>query len=102
MVVAGILGQLRERHDEWLEEPPRYMPTELHERLAAIYQIQREAGIPLAELAIRYVAFAPRVTHVLVGADRPEHIEADVEAYHRGPLPDDLRAAFDAIAVPVA
>ena len=101
VVVAGILGQLRERRDEWLTDPPAHMSTELHNPLADIYRIQEDAGIPLAELAIRYVAVSPGVTHTLVGADRPEYIEADVEAYQRGQLPDDLRAAFDAIALPV-
>lgn len=50
-----------------------------------------EAGMPLAELALRWTLSHPQVGHVLVGASRPEQVTGNLAALARGPLPEDLQ-----------
>jgi aryl-alcohol dehydrogenase-like predicted oxidoreductase len=60
---------------------------------AAIDSYQRiadDAGMPLIELALRWVAGHDGVDAVLVGASKVEHIVNNVELLRRGPLPSDV------------
>ena len=54
------------------------------------------ASIP--EAAYRYVLEPPAVSTVLTGTANPEHLDANIEAMSRGPLPpadrDRLQALF--------
>ena len=94
---CGLLGEQR---DEWLTDPPPYVPAPVRERLPSLYALLQDSGMSLVTLAVRYVLYSPRVSHVLLGAARPEEIEQSVAAFHAGPLPDDLRDAIDKIAIP--
>jgi aryl-alcohol dehydrogenase-like predicted oxidoreductase len=50
-----------------------------------------EAGMPLAELALRWCLSHPQVPQVLVGASTPEQVRSNLAALARGPLPEDLQ-----------
>ncbi len=50
-------------------------------------------GLGWDELAVRFAAFSPGVTAVLVGTSRLEHLRACVEAAQRGPLPAEVDEA---------
>jgi aryl-alcohol dehydrogenase-like predicted oxidoreductase len=65
-------------------------------RLAAI---ANEAGLTLAELAVRYMLSQPGVTSVLTGVETVAQIRENVALFNRGPLTADVVAALDA-AVP--
>jgi aryl-alcohol dehydrogenase-like predicted oxidoreductase len=65
-------------------------------RLAAI---AGEAGMGLAELAVRYMLAQAGVTSVLTGVETVAQIHANVALFSRGPLAADMLAALDA-AVP--
>jgi aryl-alcohol dehydrogenase-like predicted oxidoreductase len=55
--------------------------------------------VPWPELFLRFAAFAPGVSAVLVGTRSPAHLEAAVRAAERGPLPPGLfQAVRDAFA----
>lgn len=50
-----------------------------------------DAGMPLAELALRWSGSHPQVGKVLVGASKPEQVTSNLAALARGPLPEDLQ-----------
>ena len=52
--------------------------------------IAAEAGMSLQELALRFVASLKGVTSVVVGVDRLEQFQSNLDAINRGPLDDDL------------
>jgi aryl-alcohol dehydrogenase-like predicted oxidoreductase len=59
-------------------------------RLAAIAD---GAGIPLTELALRWLAGSPDVAAILLGGSRIEHLRQNIGAVAAGSLPDDVLAA---------
>ncbi len=59
--------------------------------------IAREAGMTLAELAVRYMLAKEGVTCVLVGVETVAQIHENVAFFDRGPLPIDLLSAIDAV-----
>ena len=95
---AGRLVQVRE---EWLGAPPEWMTPALRERFARLYDIQRACGIPLVQLALRYVLAREGVSTILIGAKTPAEIEEAVKAARAGPLPGDLQAEIDALGMHV-
>ena len=52
-------------------------------------------GVPLPELALRFVISNPDVDTVLMGARAPEEVEQNVAAVERGPLPAELLQRLD-------
>jgi aryl-alcohol dehydrogenase-like predicted oxidoreductase len=56
-------------------------------------------GIPWPEVSLRFAAFAEGVTAALTGSGRLDHMERNVAAVNRGPLPPQvvarLRSAFE-------
>jgi aryl-alcohol dehydrogenase-like predicted oxidoreductase len=55
-----------------------------------------EAGMTLAELALRYMLAQDGVTCVLTGVETVAQVENNLAIFARGPLPDDLLAAIRA------
>ncbi len=106
-VNAGIMGPVRsaigglsepaftEVRLHRLDKPPGWVTPDLHGRLAKLYDLQRESGLPLVELAVRYPLANPDVAVVLVGAGSPAEIEESVAAAAEGPLPADLQQAIE-------
>ncbi len=75
----------------------RYWDPRLFEAVATLDDIARRAGMPLAELALRWLAGRPVVNAVLLGASGPDQLRANLEALAAGPLPSDVAAACDAV-----
>lgn len=53
------------------------------------------AGMPLAELALRFMLAQPGVTCVLTGVETVAQLQANLAIVARGPLPDDLLGAVE-------
>jgi len=97
VVVAGLFTFVNSLPQGWATEGS-YLGPRSDIQLAALQKLQGECGIPMAELALRFVAADPQLATILVGACQPPEIEANVAAFLRGPLPTDLQAAVEAIA----
>jgi aryl-alcohol dehydrogenase-like predicted oxidoreductase len=85
--------------------PERDVPESLRDALPArrrLADITREAGISLAELAVRYVLSHEGVTCVVIGAETPEQVAENVSLIKRGPLGRDVRCAIEAVSEPAA
>ncbi len=65
----------------------------------ALQGIADEAGMGLAELAVRYVLSIRGITCLVVGVDTVEQMRENVALFDRGPLPDEVRRRVEA-AVP--
>ncbi|ONK09613.1 aldo/keto reductase [Streptomyces sp. MP131-18] len=75
----------------------RYWHPGLFEAVTRLARIAGEAGLPPAELSLRWLLGREGVDAVLVGASRVEHLRANLAAAHAGPLPDEVTAACDAV-----
>ncbi len=62
------------------------------EKLAAI---ARQAGMPLTQLALRWLLRKPEITSVLIGARNVEQLDACASAAGQPPLDDDILRAID-------
>ncbi|HVU24823.1 MAG TPA: aldo/keto reductase [Opitutus sp.] len=96
-VVAGLFTFVNSIPAGWRTEGTYFGPR-ADRQLAALKKLQQECGIPMAELAVRFVAPDERISTILVGSCHPVEIEQNVAAFARGPLPEDVRAAMEAIA----
>ena len=76
--------------------------AEIPPALAAVIPVRRriaalaeQAGMPVAELALRYAATTEGITCVLVGVDNLEQMRENLTMFDRGPLSADLMKAVD-------
>jgi aryl-alcohol dehydrogenase-like predicted oxidoreductase len=79
--------------------------SEVPEALRPVIPVRRtlaaiagEAGMTLAELAVRYMLGQPGVTSVLAGVETVAQARENIAMFGRGPLPPDVQAAVDATA----
>ncbi|MFD3484689.1 aldo/keto reductase [Streptomyces sp. NPDC058665] len=75
----------------------RYWDERLFEAVATLEGIAGQAGLPLTELALRWLLNRPVVGSILLGASSLDHLVANIAALGRGPLPDDIAAACDEV-----
>jgi len=71
----------------------RYWNADLFAAVERLTAIAAGAGIPLTELALRWLAGSPDVHALLLGGSKVEHLRQNIEAAARGPLPDDVLTA---------
>jgi aryl-alcohol dehydrogenase-like predicted oxidoreductase len=93
----GALARLWESEVEtadWLSKPRR-------EQFRALYALVRETGLPLPEIALRFLLSEPRIHSILTGARSEAEIDAGADAVEKGPLAPELLARLDAIAAMV-
>ncbi|SEG23054.1 Predicted oxidoreductase [Nonomuraea solani] len=75
----------------------RYWDAGLFKAVEALDGIATQAGLPLAELSLRWLAGRPVVSAVLLGASSLGHLRANLAALAAGPLPAEVAAACDAV-----
>lgn len=80
--------------------PEKNIPVHLAEIVPARRALERvaaEAQISLAEMALRYVLGLPGVLSVVVGAESVEQVRRNAAWAARGPLPDEVSRAAEAV-----
>jgi aryl-alcohol dehydrogenase-like predicted oxidoreductase len=75
----------------------RYWNPELFSGIRDLAGIAEQAGLPLSELALRWLLSREVVGSVLLGGSKLSHLETNLAAAARGPLPDDVLAACDEV-----
>jgi aryl-alcohol dehydrogenase-like predicted oxidoreductase len=75
----------------------RYWNAELFSAIERLSTIAEDAGVPLSELALRWLLGQDRVGSVLLGGSKVSHLQANLAAAARGPLPDDVVRACDVV-----
>jgi aryl-alcohol dehydrogenase-like predicted oxidoreductase len=71
----------------------RYWNPELFAAVEELTAIAEKAGIPLSELALRWLLGQELVDALLLGGSKLAHLEANLDAAARGPLPEDVQRA---------
>jgi aryl-alcohol dehydrogenase-like predicted oxidoreductase len=97
VIVAGVFTFIHRLPAGWRTEGT-YFGRHADRQLAALQDLHQQCGLPLNELALRFVAADRNLDALLVGACRPAEIEENVARFALGPLPADLHAAVEAIA----
>lgn len=75
----------------------RYWNTAIFDAIAQLTQIADDAGIPLTELAMRWLVSKPATGPVLLGGSKVEHLQANIAALGKGALDDEVVSACDEI-----
>ena len=75
----------------WLSPPRR-------QQYLKLYELVHDAGMPIAEMALRFVISNPDISTTLMGARSLAEVELNVAAVQRGPLPPNLLARLREIA----
>ena len=75
----------------------RYWNTQIFDAIAALSRIADDAGLPLTELALRWLRSKPVTGPILLGGSKTSHLQANIDALSRGPLSDDLVRACDEV-----
>ena len=79
-------GALARCYEEQVREGAPWLSPPRREQFEKLYALVAELGIPLPELALRFVLSNPDITTVLTGARCVEEVEKNVAAARRGPL----------------
>jgi aryl-alcohol dehydrogenase-like predicted oxidoreductase len=75
----------------------RYWTPELFDAVDRLSTIAAGAGLPLAELSLRWLLGSPDVGALLLGGSKVAQLEQNVAAAAAGPLPTDVVAACDEV-----
>ncbi|MPY59588.1 aldo/keto reductase [Streptomyces spongiae] len=75
----------------------RYWDESLFAAVAELTEVADGAGIPLTELALRWLLDRPSTDALLLGGSRTEHLLANIAAAQAGPLPADVTTACDEV-----
>ena len=94
-------GALARRYDEEVNHGARWLSSRDGRSTRRLYALQDEIGMPLPELALRFVLSNPDISTTLMGARSVAEVEANVKAAEAGPLPADILARINEIAAMV-
>ncbi|MDH6630113.1 aryl-alcohol dehydrogenase-like predicted oxidoreductase [Streptomyces sp. LBL] len=75
----------------------RYWDPRLFDAVAELSRVAEGAGIPLAELALRWLLDRASTDALLLGGSQTGHLHANLVAAQAGPLPADVTAACDEV-----
>ena len=104
-IIAGSplqQGWLARRFDDVVRDnPPAWLAASRREQLLALYRCVDELGMPLPELALRFVFSNPDVDCVLMGTRSAKEVELNVAAAEAGPLAADVMTRLDEIGAMV-
>jgi len=75
----------------------RYWDRQLFVAIEELARIADGAGITLAELSLRWLAYRDGVGSMLLGGSKVEQLQANIAAVANGPLPADVVEACDAV-----
>ncbi len=92
----GVIGKRPVSNMAWTfaERPVGQYAEVYWERLQALNL--NASGLDMAELALRFSAFAPGVSSVIVGTGNVANLERNVELVEQGPLPAEVLAGIEA------
>ncbi|MBN3456189.1 aldo/keto reductase [Mycobacterium sp. DSM 3803] len=75
----------------------RYWNAAIFEAIEALAVIADKAGIPLTELALRWLVSKPATGPILLGGSKVGHLQSNIAAVAQGPLAEDVVTACDEV-----
>ena len=94
-------GALSRRFDDQVRNGARWLSSPRRAQYIALYDFLDEVGMPIAEMAMRFVISNPDIACTLTGARSREEVEQNVAAIEKGPLSPDILQRLDEIAAMV-
>lgn len=91
-------GALARRYDAEVDHGARWLSTPRRWQYKTLYAFCDELGMPLPELALRFVISNPDISTVLMGPRSKAEVEQNVAAVEKGPLAEDVLERLDEIA----
>jgi aryl-alcohol dehydrogenase-like predicted oxidoreductase len=73
----------------------RYWNAAIFEAVQQLSVVADKAGMPLTELALRWLVSKPAAGPILLGGSKVEHLRSNIAAVAKGPLDDELVEACD-------
>jgi aryl-alcohol dehydrogenase-like predicted oxidoreductase len=103
IVLGSVLqqGALGRRYDDVVRSKPVWLSRVRQEQLLAFYQLLDELGMSIIEVALRFAISCADASTVLIGPKTAAQVEQSVAAVAQGPLPADVLARLDTLAVMV-
>jgi len=92
-------GVLAEPRPEWVVQPPGWMTPEEHDRYRRLLDIQNRSGLPMTELALRFILQNEQISSVIPGVTNIDQLEANVACSEKGFLPCDTYAEIEALGI---
>lgn len=84
------MGLLGNRLKRYLADPPDWMTQRALNNAARVAGLADYAGMPLAELAHRYLLSIEEVDHLVIGARNQQQLISTLSHLEKGKLPQDL------------
>lgn len=91
-------GALARRYDDEINGGARWLSSPRRAQYRQLYAFLDEVGLPLAEVALRFVISNPDISTVLMGARSVAEVEANVRAVEAGPLSGEILTRLQEIA----
>jgi aryl-alcohol dehydrogenase-like predicted oxidoreductase len=88
-------GRLAVPHPEYFKDQPSWMDDDTRQRFAKLYEIQKETGLSLAEMACRFILADPDFSTVIPGAGNVGQLQENINSALAGPLHYDLHDRLD-------
>ncbi|OGV62320.1 MAG: hypothetical protein A2498_00240 [Lentisphaerae bacterium RIFOXYC12_FULL_60_16] len=92
-------GVLAVPRPEWVTTPPDWMTVTEHDRYRRLLDIQKSCGIPLPELALRFILQNPTISATIPGAGNLTELAANVACSEKGPLPPDVATQIESLGI---
>jgi aryl-alcohol dehydrogenase-like predicted oxidoreductase len=94
-------GALARCYRDVVEKGARWLSPPRQQQYKKLYAFVDELGMPLAELALRWVLSNSNISTTLMGARSVAEVEENVAAAEKGPLPADVMSRVAEIAAMV-
>jgi len=94
-------GALARRYDQQIAGGAPWLSPPRRAQYRALYSFLDEIGLPITEVALRFVISNPDISCTLTGARSREEVEQNVASVEKGPLPADILKRLDEIAAMV-
>lgn len=75
----------------------RYWNAPIFDAIEALSAIAEKAGMPLTELALRWLISKPATGPLLLGGSKVAHLQANIAAVAKGPLDPEVVATCDGV-----
>lgn len=79
----------------------RYWNAAVFDAIGNLATLAEKAGIPMTELALRWLVSKPAAGPILLGGSKVGHLQANIDAIAAGPLDADLVAECDDVGAAV-
>lgn len=98
VIIAAIFYFVFSLPEDWKNDSATFFGKHTARQREQLFDLQKECGIPMAELVLRFVAADERISSIVLGAGKPSEVDQNVKTFAAGKLPPDIHGAIEEIA----